>query len=246
MWHIAPIVRPILCSNRKLRTIKHKSICARSVQNLTEIVDPSLVRRMPVQINLSILSYSARDQRKWDDGTHADVELPVEQLNECENGAKKSKNVQRNEAHMAHDLYTRHKGNLPEPTAYAEGSGLMSVEMEGHGGEMSGVAIARVQVRSCDWLNANWWVFRLEKNSITPTPTSSTISESNIECCRNSYFDLCSLLFVRRSLLWCVKYEARATTEDQVPRGRGIKNIIDATLVFGQPEKIFRTEGNCN
>jgi hypothetical protein len=145
MRHIAPVVRSILCSSRQLRAIKHKSIRTRSVQNLTKVVDPSLVRRVPIQVNGDILRYNSCAEGKWDYRSHVGVEVPTKHLNEGEDGAKESKNVQRNKARMAHDLYTGHQEDSPQSTAYAEGSGLMNVGMADHGDEMSGAATARVR-----------------------------------------------------------------------------------------------------
>jgi hypothetical protein len=127
MRHVAPVVRSILCSGWKLRTIEHESIGARSVQSLTKVIDPSLVWRIPVQVNAGILRYNSRAEGKWNYGTHVGIEVPTKHLNEGESSARNTKTVQRKKASMIHDLYTEHQRNSPQPTAYVEGSGLMDM-----------------------------------------------------------------------------------------------------------------------
>lgn len=64
MGHVTPVVRSIRYAGRQCRAIEGESMSSRAVDDLAQIVDPSLVRRMPRKISGAVLrGHSGEPQR---------------------------------------------------------------------------------------------------------------------------------------------------------------------------------------
>jgi hypothetical protein len=125
MWHVAPIVRPIGRSCRKLRAIENESIGTCPIQNLTQIIDPALLWRMPLQVYCSILCRCHRAKHKREYISHIDV--PTKRLGKRVGGAEQEEGAESYGAHMVHGLYCSHRETMWASITQAEGCSWKSV-----------------------------------------------------------------------------------------------------------------------
>jgi hypothetical protein len=117
MRHVAPIVSPIRHSVSQNRAIELESVSPSVIQNAIQIVDPSLLRRMPREIYRPILRHNDREPRRG--YNIRDSHFKVEQLGERERRAEETSRVGGYNPRILHFLYSE----KTRGTSMADGEG---------------------------------------------------------------------------------------------------------------------------